>query len=104
MLPVSVLLAPTAAADCTGAGDFGAASGCAAPGGGSGSSATESWPPTSVDWPPQLDSAAGDDTSNGKSDKTASPPIVLPAGQQASPAGGPTPTAEAPKPIVPAGG
>ena len=103
MFPVAVLLAPTAAADCSGAGDFGAAAGCAAPGGGSGSSATESWPPTSVDWPPQLDSAAGDGTSDGKSDKTASPPIVLPLGQHAPPAG-PAPTTEAPEPIVPAGG
>lgn len=102
MVPVALLLAPTAAADCSGAGDFGAASGCAAPGGGSGSSATESWPPTSVDWPPQLDSAIGDDngkSSDDKSDKTTSPPIVFPAGQHAPP-----PTVDPPKPIVPAGG
>jgi hypothetical protein len=105
LLPLAVLLAPTASADCSGAGDFGAASGCAPPGGGSGSTA-QSWPPTSVDWPPQLDSNTDDGTSNGNSDKTTSRPIVLPAGQPApaaTPATASAPPADPPKPIVPAG-
>ncbi len=102
VLPVAVLLAPPAAADCTGAGDFGAAAGCAPPGTGSGSSA-QSWPPTAVDWPPQLDSIAGDDAT----DKTPSPPIVLPTGRPAPRAPSETPptgTSAPPTPIVPAGG
>jgi hypothetical protein len=102
VMPAAVLLAPPAAADCTGAGDFGAAAGCAPPGNGSGSSA-QSWPPTSVDWPPQLDTTAGGDST----DKTPSAPIVLPAGQPAPPARSataPTGTSAPPTPIVPAGG
>jgi hypothetical protein len=102
VLPVAVLSAPQAAADCTGAGDFGAAAGCAPPGNGSGSS-VPSWPPTAVDWPPQLDSTAGNDAT----DEKPSAPIVLPAGQPAPPtgsAGSPTGTSTPPTPIVPAGG
>jgi hypothetical protein len=70
---------PIARADCTGAGDFGAGSGCAPPGGGS--SSAKAWPPTSVDWPPNVDSdSAGEDDKR----ESVSSPIVLPEGQKPS--------------------
>ncbi|MCX8561779.1 hypothetical protein OS122_12880 [Mycolicibacterium mucogenicum] len=80
-LTVSVWLTvspPAARADCTGAGDFGAGSGCAPPGGGS--SSAKAWPPTSVDWPPNVDS----DSGGGSGDSGESSPIVLPDGQKPS--------------------
>ncbi|WP_157680243.1 hypothetical protein [Mycobacterium dioxanotrophicus] len=102
-----VINMPAASADnCTGAGDFGAAAGCAAPGDGSGK--TESWPPTSVDWPPDFssDSEAGaKDTDQG-----AATPIVLPDGRPAPHAkssagqGDSVGTSTSPTPIVPVGG
>ncbi|MGX9672353.1 hypothetical protein [Mycobacterium sp. HM-7] len=70
---------PVARADCTGAGDFGAGSGCAPPGGGS--SSAKAWPPTSVDWPPTVDSDSGSGGGDGSAD---SHPIVLPDGQKPS--------------------
>jgi hypothetical protein len=89
LLPVGI-----ANADCTSAGDYGAGSGCAPPDSSSGSSKTESWPPTSVDWPPQLDSDAGN--GGDKKDGGAKPtPIVMPNGQ--------TPPPATPTPIVPVG-
>ena len=91
-------LTPTASADCTTAGDFGAGAGCAPPGGG-GSSA-QAWPPTAVDWPP-----GGDADSGGKgggehsgADDASPAPIVMPDGQE-TPKAKTQPTA----PIVPAG-
>jgi hypothetical protein len=95
---------PQASADnCSGAGDFGAAAGCAAPGNGSGK--TESWPPTSVDWPPDFSS---DSDNGGKDANEAAPPIVLPDGQQphaksASGQSDSTSTSTSPAPIVPVG-
>jgi hypothetical protein len=102
VLPVGI-----AAADCTGAGDFGAGSGCAPPGDSSGSGKAESWPPTAVDWPPQLDSDAGSDDKGGGG--TRSTPIVMPDGRTAPPAADSdsdsdsTSTSTPPKPIVPVG-
>jgi hypothetical protein len=92
-----------AAADCTGAGDFGAGSGCAPPGDSSGSGKAESWPPTAVDWPPQLDSDAGNDDKGAGG--TRSTPIVMPDGRKAPPAADSdsTSTSTPPKPIVPVG-
>lgn len=90
-----------ARADCTGAGEFGAASGCPPPGGSSDSG--DSWPPTSVDWPPGADAdesggsdgaSAGGETGGHENAKPPTP-IVLPLGQQA------TPPSEHPTPIVP---
>jgi hypothetical protein len=104
---VAVLPVGIANADCTGAGDFGAASGCAPPGS-SGSGNTESWPPTAVDWPPQL----GSDSDKGNGDKgrgdAKSTPIVIPSGQKPPPAtpssdSDSTSTSTPPKPIVPVG-
>ena len=90
LVPVGV-----AYADCTTAGDFGAGSGCAPPS--TDSDKTESWPPTSVDWPPQLGSDTGTGGGN-KSDGTAKPtPIVMPSGRERSPATATT------TPIVPVG-
>jgi hypothetical protein len=102
------VVAPTgiAYADCTGAGDFGASSGCAPPGDTSGSGGGESWPPTSVDWPPSQssdsDSGGGDAGAGG--DSMASP-IVMPDGQQAPPAkhSESKSTSTPPTPIVPVG-
>jgi hypothetical protein len=93
-LAASTALPPVgiAGADCTTAGDYGAGSGCAPPGSSSGSDKTESWPPTSVDWPPQLDSETA--TDGGKDDAKPTP-IVMPSGQKPPPS---TPT-----PIVPVG-
>jgi hypothetical protein len=95
LLPVGV-----AYADCTGAGDFGAGSGCAPPGSSSGSDNTQSWPPTAVDWPPQLGSDS-DKNSGDKGGGDAKPtPIVMPSGQKPPPAT-PTPSTSAtPTPIV----
>jgi hypothetical protein len=100
----AVLPAGVAEADCTVAGDFGAGAGCAPPSSGSGNA--ESWPPTSVDWPPQLDSDSGSDSKGGGD--AQSTPIVMPDGQQAPPAthsssSDPTSTSTPPKPIVPVG-
>ncbi|ORA38542.1 hypothetical protein [Mycobacterium aquaticum] len=103
----TVINIPVAEADnCTGAGDFGAAAGCAAPGDGSGK--TESWPPTSVDWPPDFSSDS--DTAGKGTGQAAATPIVRPTGQPAphtrSPAGqGDSPsTSTSPTPIGAAGG
>jgi hypothetical protein len=90
-----------AVADCTGAGDVGAGSGCPPPGDSSGSGNAESWPPTSVDWPPQLDSDTGSDDKGG-----SSTPIVMPDGQKAPPSAhseSSTSTSTPAKPIVPVG-
>ena len=79
LLPVGI-----AHADCTGAGDFGAGAGCPPPGSSSGSGNTESWPPASVDWPPQLNSDSGSGSA-GHGDGGVKPtPIVMPDGQKAS--------------------
>lgn len=85
-------------ADCDTPGDFGAGSGCPPPGSDSsgGGSGTESWPPTSVDWPPQFDSALG----GGGNEKSKAAPIVMPDGMAGQPA---TSTSAAPQPIVGAG-
>jgi hypothetical protein len=96
VLPVGV-----AGADCTGAGEFGAGSGCPPPGDSSGSGNAESWPPTSVDWPPKLDSDTGSDDKAG-----SATPIVMPDGQKAPPDVHPestTSTSTPAKPIVPVG-
>lgn len=75
----AVVPAGVAYADCSGAGDFGAGSGCPPPGDTSGSGGGESWPPTSVDWPPsQGDSGGGGGSGSG----SGSGPIVMPDGQQ----------------------
>lgn len=96
-----LVFAPVAGADCTGAGDFGAGSGCAPPGGGS--SSAKAWPPTSVDWPPNVDS----DSGGSSGDSGDANPILLPDGQKPSTttsrASAPaTPTTSSP-PIVPVG-
>ena len=91
-----------------GAGDFGAGAGCPPPGSSSGSGNTESWPPTSVDWPPQLNSDSGNGSA-GHGDGGVKPtPIVMPDGQkppQATPSSGSdsTSTSTPPTPIVPVG-
>ncbi|CAN5556647.1 hypothetical protein BH09ACT8_BH09ACT8_47180 [soil metagenome] len=87
-----------ARADCSGAGDFGAASGCPPPGGPPDSSGGDSWPPTSVDWPPGVDSDSGSGGSGGSPSKSPAP-IVLPVGQVASPVS----ASEKPTPIVAVG-
>ncbi|VEG14755.1 Uncharacterised protein [Mycolicibacterium phlei] len=83
--PVSV-----ARADNCSPGDFGAAQGCAPPAAATGGDKAESWPPTSVDWPPEPDS----DTDAAGQQGAAPPPIVMPAGaapvKPASPAREPT--------------
>jgi hypothetical protein len=95
-------------ADCTTAGDFGAGSGCAPPGSSSGSGNTESWPPTSVDSPPQLGSDSEKDNGDkgGGGDKPT--PIVMPNGQKPPPAtaasgSDSTSTSTPPTPIVAVG-
>jgi hypothetical protein len=88
-----------ARADCSGAGDFGASSGCPPPGGSSDSGGGDSWPPTSVDWPPGGDAGSGGDGSGGASPSKAPAPIVLPLGQEAPPVA----TSETPTPIVAVG-
>jgi hypothetical protein len=91
-------------ADCTTAGDFGAGAGCAPPGSSSGSGNAESWPPTSVDWPPQLKSdfdKSGDSNGGDSKGGGAKPtPIVMPNGQTPRPASGGTTTSPTPTPIV----
>lgn len=87
-LAASFVLVPLgiANADCTTAGDFGAAAGCAPSDDSSGSGKAESWPPTSVDWPPQLGSDSdkkGGDKGGGDVKPT---PIVMPSGQKPPPA------------------
>jgi hypothetical protein len=102
LLPLGI-----ANADCTTAGDFGAASGCAPPGS-SGSGNTESWPPTAVDWPPQLGSDSDKDNGDKGGGDAKSTPIVMPSGQKPPPA---TPSSDSdststptpPKPIVSVG-
>ena len=94
-----------ASADYTTAGDFGAGAGCSPPS--SGSDNTESWPPTSVDWPPQLKSATDNDSdSDSKGGDAKSTPIVMPDGQKPPPAttSSDSTSKSAPaKPIVPVG-
>ncbi|WP_445165455.1 hypothetical protein ACTXG7_16185 [Mycolicibacterium sp. Dal123E01] len=86
VVPVGV-----AQADCDTPGDFGAGSGCPPPGSdSSGGGGTESWPPTSVDWPPKFDSA--------DSEKSKAAPIVMPDGMT-SPVQAQS-SAPAPPPIV----
>jgi hypothetical protein len=97
----------TANADCTGAGDFGAGSGCPPPGDSSGSGGGDSWPPTSVDWPPSQGSdSGGGGGGSGTDGDTMSAPIVMPDGQKAPPAKQPDSTSKStpPTPIVPVGG
>jgi hypothetical protein len=104
---VTVLPTGVAAADCTGAGDFGAGAGCPPPGDSSGSGGGESWPPTAVDWPPPQSSLSGSDDDSGKGDSAT--PIVMPDGQKAPPAAHSeststsTGTSTPAKPIVPVG-
>ncbi|NTY60323.1 hypothetical protein [Mycolicibacterium sphagni] len=95
---IAVVPVGVAHADCDTPGDFGAGSGCPPPGPDSsgGGSSTESWPPTSIDWPPQFDSALG----GGDNEKSKAAPIVMPDGMAAQPA---TSTSPVPKPIVGAG-
>jgi hypothetical protein len=96
IVPIAV-----ANADCTTAGDFGAAAGCApSSDDSSGSGKAESWPPTSVDWPPQLKSDTDSDSKGGEAKST---PIVMPKGQKAPPTASPsnsTSTSTTPTPIV----
>ncbi|GAA3561014.1 hypothetical protein GCM10023077_42340 [Mycolicibacterium helvum] len=40
--------------------------------------ATERWPPRSVDWPPQFDSAHGGGGGGGDNDKPKATPVVTP--------------------------
>ena len=105
-----VLLMPvaTAHADCSGPGDFGAASGCAPPGDASGGGGGESWPPTGVDWPPSQsdDSSGAGGAADGADGGTTSAPIVMPEGQHAPPvtvAAQPSVTSTPAVPIVAAG-
>ncbi|MGY4651640.1 hypothetical protein [Mycobacterium sp. URHB0021] len=105
---VAVLPAGIAQGACTGAGDYGAASGCAPSDSGGGSSKGESWPPTSVDWPPQQDADAGSDSSDKGSGDAQSTPIVMPDGQKppqaTHPLGSDSTSKSTPaKPIVPVG-
>lgn len=96
---MAIAPAGLAQADCTGAGDFGAGSGCPAPGANSGSGGGDSWPPTAVDWPPAQSADADGDTGA----PATAPPIVLPSGQQAAPAAPATsdPSSPPKPPIVP---
>jgi hypothetical protein len=115
LAPTAVVIAGTANADCTNAGDFGAGSGCPPPGDTSGGGGGDAWPPTSIDWPPSQssDSSEGGGSGGGASKST---PIVMPDGQTAVPkpdatadasssAGstGASSTSTAPTPIVPVG-
>jgi hypothetical protein len=95
-------------ADCTTAGDFGAGAGCAPPGDSSGSGKTESWPPTSVDWPPQLGSDSDKDSADTGGGGAKPTPIVMPNGQKPLPAtaasgSDSTSTSTPPTPIVAVG-
>jgi len=100
---VAVLPVGVANADCTTPGDFGAGAGCAPPDSSSGSGKAESWPPTSVDWPPQLDSDTGSDGKSGGDSQST--PIVMPNGEKPPPAkpssGSDSTRTSTPKPIVP---
>ncbi|MCV7136076.1 hypothetical protein H7J06_24185 [Mycobacterium hodleri] len=101
----ALTMAPAGAAhaDCTGAGDFGAGSGCPPPGDSGGSGGGDSWPPTSVDWPPAQSSSSGD--SDGGDAHPPATPIVLPFGQAPPPPAHPvTSTTPTPTPIVPVAG
>ena len=103
LIPIAI-----ASADCSTAGDFGAGAGCAPPGDSSGSGNAESWPPTSVDWPPQLKSNSDSGSDNGKGGDAKSTPIVMPSGQKPPPAtaasgSDSTSTSTSAKPIVPVG-
>ncbi|MGH3723741.1 MAG: hypothetical protein ACRDUS_06400 [Mycobacterium sp.] len=98
---VGMSQAPITHADNCSPGDFGAAAGCSPPAAAGGDKA-ESWPPTSVDWPPDGDS----DTDSDKSGQhgAAAVPIVVPGG--AAPVTPPQSTADpttSPTPIVLAG-
>jgi hypothetical protein len=103
---IAVIPAAVAWADCSGAGDFGAGSGCPPPGDTSGSGSGESWPPTSVDWPPSQSSDSGDSAGGGGGGDTSTP-IVMPDGQQAPTHGVGTKhessSSTPPTPIVPVG-
>ncbi|WP_078313082.1 MULTISPECIES: hypothetical protein [unclassified Mycobacterium] len=70
--------APITHADNCSPGDFGAAAGCAPPAATTGGDKAESWPPTSVDWPPDADSDV--DSEQWSQRNTASAPIVAPKG------------------------
>ena len=101
LIPVGI-----ANADCTTPGDFGAGAGCPPPS--SGSDNTESWPPTSVDWPPQLKSNSDSDNGGNGGGDTKATPIVMPSGQKPPPptsssGSDPASTSTPPKPIVPVG-
>ncbi|WP_142392632.1 hypothetical protein [Mycobacterium sp. 3519A] len=85
-------------ADCTTPGDFGAGSGCAPPSSGSGNA--ESWPPTSVDWPPQLKSDSDSDSDDKDAGSKSKTPIVMPYGEKPPPATTSTSTSAKPTPIV----
>jgi hypothetical protein len=108
-LSMSVVVeAGVAHADCTGAGDFGAGSGCPAPGDTSGSGGGESWPPTGVDWPPAQnadDAGRGGEDGDGGSDTPS--PIVMPDGEDPpvahSSIAASTSTSTPSTPIVPVG-
>ena len=105
---VAVLPVGVAYADCTTAGDFGAAAGCAPSDDSSGSGKAESWPPTSVDWPPQLGSDSDKDSGDKGGGSAKPTPIVMPDGQKpppATPASGSDSTSSStpPTPIVPVG-
>jgi hypothetical protein len=102
---VTALPTGVAAADCTTAGDFGAGAGCAPPGDSSGSGGGESWPPTSVDWPPPQKSLSGSDSDDSAGGDKPATPIVMPEGQKPPPAThlDSASTSTPPKPIVPVG-
>lgn len=103
---LAVAPAAIAHADCTGAGDFGAGSGCPPPGDSDGSGGGESWPPTSVDWPPsQSASSTSGSSAGGGGSHAATVPIVMPDGQTAPQAQKPTgdSTGTSASPIVPVG-
>ncbi|MBA0047902.1 hypothetical protein MLB1_16455 [Mycobacteroides sp. LB1] len=92
---------PAARADNCSPGDFGASAGCAPPAAAGGDKA-ESWPPTSVDWPPDADSDA--DSENSSQRGTARAPIVIPDGAASvTPAHSTEESTTPPAPIVPAG-
>jgi putative transposase len=79
-----------------------------APPGSSGSGNVESWPPTSVDWPPLLGSDSDKDSGDKGGGGAKPTPIVMPNGQKpppATPASGSdsTGTSTPPTPIVPVG-
>ncbi|WP_234802614.1 hypothetical protein [Mycobacteroides salmoniphilum] len=96
---VAMSQAPITHADNCSPGDFGAAAGCAPPAAAAGGDKAESWPPTSVDWPPDADSDA--DSEQWSQRATASAPIVAPRGAPpVTPAPSTGQTTTAPTPIV----